>query len=65
MIEKRICPNCGSDDLVMAAGGVMGIFVCKRCGYRGSVFPVRQIDKQAREEKQAPLKSKPSKRRRA
>lgn len=39
MIGKKFCPNCGSEDVDLAGGGVMGIWICRECGYSGSIFP--------------------------
>ncbi len=41
--KVKFCPKCGNTDLVMAAGGVMGILRCKKCNYSGSVFPEKEI----------------------
>jgi ribosomal protein L37AE/L43A len=38
MITTKICPNCGSEDVHMIAGGVTGSWMCKKCGHRGAVF---------------------------
>jgi len=43
MIGKRFCPNCGSDNVEMVAGGMTGSFMCNDCGFSGSVFPERPI----------------------
>ncbi len=33
-----ICPSCGSCEIYPAAGGYLGpIYLCKNCGYRGSL----------------------------
>jgi len=38
MITKKICPNCGSEDVYMIAGGMTGTWMCKKCGHVGPVF---------------------------
>ena len=43
MITKKICPNCGSNEVDMIAGGITGSWMCKECGYSGSVFPEEEI----------------------
>ena len=43
MISKKFCPNCGSEDVMMVAGGMTGTWMCKNCGYSGSVFPEKEI----------------------
>jgi len=31
------CPSCKSDQIIPVAGGYMGqVYLCKKCGYRGS-----------------------------
>lgn len=35
----KFCPNCGSKDIRLVAGGHFGLYQCKKCGYKGSVFP--------------------------
>ena len=46
MITKKICPNCGSDDVTMVAGGITGNWMCKRCGYQGSVLEKEIVGKE-------------------
>ncbi len=43
MITKKFCPNCGSDDVQMIAGGTIGTWICKNCGFSGSIFPEKPI----------------------
>jgi transposase-like protein len=42
----KFCPNCGSEEIMLAAGGITGGFVCKNCGFSGSIFPEKIITKQ-------------------
>jgi len=44
MITVKICPNCGSEDVYMVAGGIIGSWMCKKCGYTGSVFEKEIIE---------------------
>ena len=37
----KFCPNCGSEDVDLEAGGISGTMVCGDCGFRGSMFPER------------------------
>lgn len=46
MIKMHVCPNCGSHDVYMVAGGTTGTWACKDCGYRGAVFEKEIIGKQ-------------------
>ena len=41
-ITVKFCPKCKSE-VAMVAGGHIGLYECKRCGFRGSVFPEKQI----------------------
>ena len=43
MIGRRFCPNCGSEDIALVAGGTTGSFMCKKCGFAGSLFPEMEI----------------------
>ena len=46
MLTKKICPNCGSEDVIMVAGGITGQWMCKSCGYMGSVLEKEIIGKE-------------------
>lgn len=39
MLMKRFCPNCGGEDVELVAGGTIGMYMCRDCGYSGSIFP--------------------------
>ena len=43
MLKIRICPRCGSENVQMVAGGIMGMWMCADCGFSGSVFPEKEI----------------------
>lgn len=43
VISKKFCPNCGSENVDLIAGGTIGMWMCKNCGYNGSVFPEKPI----------------------
>ena len=38
MITQKFCPNCGSSEVEMVAGGTTGNWMCRECGYMGTVF---------------------------
>ena len=51
MKDKRICPNCGSEDVALGSGGVLRVldailtsepeWFCKKCHHTASVFPIK------------------------
>ena len=45
MMSRKICPNCGSENVHMVAGGVTGGWMCKDCGYQGAVFEKEIIER--------------------
>lgn len=51
-MKIKFCPKCKGNDLKMVAGGIIGMYECKNCGYRGAIFP--EIDEK--------LESKPKER---
>ena len=42
MITKKFCPDCGSEEVMMVAGGITGTWMCKDCGFTG-MFPEKEI----------------------
>ncbi len=42
MLSRKFCPQCGSEDIALVAGGIMGTFMCKNCGYNG-IMPEKEI----------------------
>jgi ribosomal protein S27AE len=52
MIAKKICPRCGSEDVVMASGDT-GTYICRSCGYSGPITEKKDVNKRinAEEEK--------------
>ncbi len=43
MLSTKFCPECGSDNVVMVAGGEIGMWRCVDCGFSGSVFPEKAV----------------------
>ena len=43
MLTKKFCPRCKSENVEMIAAGVTGSFMCRDCGYSGSIFPEKEI----------------------
>jgi len=44
--KVKLCPKCNSDDVSIAVGGKIGMWECRKCGYRGAGF----IEKEMSEE---------------
>jgi len=40
----KFCPKCQNTDLIMVAGGEIGMWECKECGFRGTIFPEKEFD---------------------
>ena len=39
------CPSCKSDQIFAVAGGYIGqVYLCKKCGYRGSFVLETDVD---------------------
>ena len=43
MLGKKFCPNCKSEEVMMVDGGMTGTWMCKKCGFSGSIFPEKEI----------------------
>lgn len=43
MLTKKFCPRCGSENVQVIAGGIIGTWMCADCGFSGSVFPEKEI----------------------
>jgi len=35
-MKQLICPECGSNEIMLNAGGRTGKYECKKCGYFGA-----------------------------
>jgi transposase-like protein len=44
-MKIKFCPKCGSKNIKLVIGGKMGMYECKDCGFRGSVFPEAEKNK--------------------
>jgi transposase-like protein len=43
MNGKKFCPKCNSEDIELVAGGVTGNYMCRNCGFSGTLFPEKEI----------------------
>jgi ribosomal protein L37AE/L43A len=43
MIGKKICPECGSDEVEIVGKGHMGIWTCRECGFSANDFPEKPV----------------------
>jgi len=50
-MRVKFCPKCEDDEVIMVAGGVIGIWKCLKCGYESSIFPEREIEYNKEDEK--------------
>ena len=51
MITKKICPECESENVELVAGGIIGGYMCKDCGFLGNIFPEIQILQNKKQER--------------
>jgi len=49
MPSIKFCPNCGSENVEMVAGGITGGWMCRNCGYSGAVLEKEIIDKKLKD----------------
>jgi uncharacterized metal-binding protein (TIGR02443 family) len=50
-MKIRICPQCQQDEVMLVAGGSVGMYECKECGFRSSIFPEMEIEEVKRSRK--------------
>jgi Zn ribbon nucleic-acid-binding protein len=43
-MRVKFCPKCHNTDIVLVAGGTVGMYECKKCGFTGAIFPEREIN---------------------
>ncbi len=41
--KARFCPKCQNKDIILYAGGGIGLYQCKNCGFKSSIFPEKEI----------------------
>ena len=42
-MKAKFCPKCGNEQIDFVAGGEIGMHECKKCGFRGTLFPEKEI----------------------
>lgn len=45
-MKIKKCPRCKTANLVLWLGGVMGIYYCKKCQYKGPLVIEEEIKKE-------------------
>ena len=58
-MRVKFCPNCGSKEIELVAGGNIGMYECKNCGFMGSIFP--EIDVKEKSENKLKKKARKKK----
>lgn len=43
ILKIRFCPKCNGREIIMVAGGQIGIFKCVDCGFQSPIFPEKQF----------------------
>lgn len=48
----KLCPKCGSTDVIPMVGGILGIWKCEKCGFSGTIFPdVEKLEEEEKDDK--------------
>ena len=42
-MRAKFCPKCGASDVIGVAGYELGLYECKKCKFRGTIFPEKEI----------------------
>jgi len=51
MLAKKVCPKCGSDDVVVLSKGSMNVWKCRNCGFVGNMIDKPIVGKEIGEKK--------------
>lgn len=43
IVNVRFCPKCNGREIVMVAGGQIGLFRCVECGFQSPIFPEKEF----------------------
>lgn len=58
----KLCPKCGSVEIVPVIGGIIGTWKCEKCGFSGTIFPdvekLKDKKKKVRKKREEVKKSK-------
>jgi len=47
----KFCPKCRGEEIGMIAGGLIGLWECKKCGFSGTIFPEKEVKERKRKKK--------------
>ena len=42
-MRVKFCPKCKSKEIELFVGGKIGLWECKKCGFRSAIFPEKEI----------------------
>ena len=59
MITKKVCPDCGGDDMKMMGTGMLGTYMCNSCGYEGEALEKPYVGREDSDEEIVPMMSSP------
>ncbi len=43
-MKVKFCPKCKNKQVELVAGGGIGMYECLKCGFRGTIFPEKEIN---------------------
>jgi Zn ribbon nucleic-acid-binding protein len=43
-VKIKFCPKCGEEDVLFFVGGGAGLYECKKCKFRSSIFPEKEVE---------------------
>lgn len=47
----KFCPKCKSTQIIMVAGGQIGLWKCARCSFQSAIFPEIELNKKTKKKK--------------
>lgn len=58
----KICPKCGSTEVIPSLGGIIGSWKCEKCGFSGTIFPeVKKLEKENKQKESTKQKKEKKK----